>query len=69
MIHSDTVWERALSTNLSVLLDLELHIPPSFVHRDNNSIWEREGGYGADRGDLVTFPTTAITTYGGCSVT
>lgn len=40
LIHSDTVWERALSMNLSALFHIMLHIPPSFVHRDNNSVWE-----------------------------
>lgn len=45
-IYSDTVWERALSMNLSVLLHLVLHISPqSFVRSDNNSVWE-EGWLG-----------------------
>lgn len=41
--------------------------PPSFVHRDNNSIWA-EGIGGMSRGDPVTFPTTTLATYGRSSV-
>lgn len=37
--------------------------PPSFVHRDNNSIWA-EGIWGMSRGDPITFPTTTLATYG-----
>lgn len=58
----DTVWERALSMNLSMLLHLVLHISPSFVRMDNNSFFWMGWGWGAAglMGDGIWLPSQPL---------